>query len=302
MSPATASLASLIAGGTATLAAAGIAEPRREALALWGAVAGVPAGEAALAALESRMAPATAGVDQRSTRAVERSTRAAAQYHRAIARRAGGEPLAYVTGQAGFRHLSLRVDRRVLIPRPETELLVELALARVSSGVACDVGTGSGCIALSLAYEGRFECVLALDWSADALALAHENARQTGIAVALVRSDLTAALRPGSVDLLVANPPYLSEAEWAALDPSVKDWEPQVALPSGADGMAATNALLRDGKRVLRPGGWLALEVDCERAGATRAGAHALGWSDVELVQDLFGRERYLLARTERSS
>lgn len=296
MSPATASLASLLAEGTATLAAAGIAEPRREALALWGAVAGMPAGEAAFAALESRLGPTRTAVDQRSTRA------SAAQYHRAIARRAGGEPLAYVTGQAGFRHLSLRVDRRVLIPRPETELLVELALARVSSGVACDVGTGSGCIALSLAHEGRFERVLALDCSADALALAHENAQHTGIAVALVRSDLTAALCPGSVDLLVANPPYLSDAEWAALDPSVRDWEPRVALPSGADGMAATNGLLRDGKRVLRPGGWLALEVDCERAGTARAGARALGWSDVEIVQDLFGRERYLLARTERSS
>lgn len=286
------SLAGVIADGTAILVAAGITEARREALALWGSVAGIPTGDAALAALESRIAPADGWPHDEL----------AARFQQAIARRASGEPLAYVTGRAGFRHLELQVDGRVLIPRPETEMLVELALDRVQHGVACDVGTGSGCIALSLAFEGRYRAVLAVDRSAEALALAQANARASGVTLQLVQSNLTSALDAASLDLLVSNPPYLTEAEWAALDPAVKVWEPRLALPSGSDGLVATSDLLQDGLRVLRPGGWLALEVDCTRAQKVACAAQDRGWREVEIVQDLFGRERYLLARTERSS
>lgn len=286
------SLAGVIADGAAALAAAGVAEARREALALWGSVAGMPTGDAVLAVLESRTTPAAAWQDDAL----------AARYQRAVERRAAGEPLAYVTGRAGFRHLDLQVDRRVLIPRPETEMLVELALHRRGDGVACDVGTGSGCIALSLAREGRYHAVVAVDCSADALAVAQINARQADARVAFVQCNLTAGLRSASVDLLVSNPPYLTEGEWSGLDPAVKAWEPQLALPSGDDGLAATSELLRDGLRVLRRGGWLALEVDCARAHVVAAAARDRGWCDVDVVQDLFGRERYLLARTEQSS
>ena len=215
----------------------------------------------------------------------------------AVRRRAAGEPLAHVTGRAGFRHLTLASDRRALIPRPETEGLVELVLARAPAGRVADVGTGSGCIALSLAAEGSYEQVIGLDISADALDLARENRARTGAHMALVRGDLCAPLAAGSLDALVSNPPYLTAAEHAALDESVRTWEPAVALSAGADGMAVISRLLEAGRTVLRPGGWLALEIDFSRAAHCARRAGALGWSDVAIHADLFGRERYLLAR-----
>ena len=215
----------------------------------------------------------------------------------AVRRRAAGEPLAHVTGRAGFRHLTLASDRRALIPRPETEGLVELVLARAPAGRVADVGTGSGCIALSLAAEGSYEQVIGLDISADALDLARENRALTGAHMALVRGDLCAPLAAGSLDALVSNPPYLTAAEHTALDESVRNWEPALALSGGADGMAVISRLLEAGRTVLRPGGWLALEIDCARAAHCARRAGALGWSDVAIHADLFGRERYLLAR-----
>ena len=160
-----------------------------------------------------------------------------------------------------------------------------------------DVGTGSGCLALSLATEGDFDEVVAVDLSPAAIALAEENRREVGAAVHLVLGDLCAPLGDASLDALVSNPPYLTTAEYAALDASVRQWEPGTALESGADGMAATGRLLAEGRRVVRPGGWIALEVDCTRATVAAARARELGWSEVVVETDLFGRERYLLAR-----
>lgn len=216
---------------------------------------------------------------------------------RAIGRRALGEPLAYVTGVAGFRRLTLRADRRALIPRPETEGLVERVLARMPDGVVADIGTGSGCIALSLSQEGRYRAVLAVDWSAEALALAGLNAHRTGLAVALVRGNLTEPLADGSVDAVISNPPYVSAGEYATLDRAVRDFEPRLALESGPDGLAATEALLRDGWRVARPGGLVALEIASERAAATFELARRTGWTDLVVDDDLYGRPRYLLGR-----
>lgn len=226
-------------------------------------------------------------------------------FERSIVRRVAGEPFAYAAGVAGFRHLDLRADARALIPRPETEGLVELVLARVSEGTAVDVGTGTGCIALSLATEGRFARVLGVDRSAESLSLARENAASVAVASAMpadmrlgfLQADLTSALAAGCCDALVSNPPYLTDAEYDSLDGSVRDWEPALALASGPDGLAATDALLDDGRRVVRPGGWIALEVDCSRAAEAARRADALGWRDVAVYMDLFGRERYLLAR-----
>jgi release factor glutamine methyltransferase len=216
-----------------------------------------------------------------------------------VARRAGGEPLAYVCGEIGFRHLELRCDRRALIPRPETELLVELALAECRAGTALDVGTGTGCLALSLAHEGAFQQVLALDRSPEAVQLARENAVRVAsrTPVRFVVGDLVSAVRDATVNLLVSNPPYLTTAEWDALDASVKAWEPRLALPSGEDGLAATRTLLDEGRRVVVPGGWIVLELDCRRAAASAAIAAAFGWTDVAVHHDLFARERFLLAR-----
>ncbi|MGE5926830.1 MAG: peptide chain release factor N(5)-glutamine methyltransferase [Gemmatimonadota bacterium] len=258
---------------------AGIPEPRREAERLWGALRG----EGRSAAILARSRPLSAA-DGRG-------------FADAVHRRALGEPLAYVTGSCGFRRLELSIDRRALIPRPETELLVELLLQRVCSGTVADVGTGSGCIALSLLDEGRFDRVYAIDRSAAALDLARENAVRLGQAPHFLRGDLAGALRPDACDALVSNPPYLTDAEYAALEPGVRDWEPAMALVSGPDGMRATRALLADALRVVRPGGWIALELDSGRAPLAGQAAAAAGWAGVSIINDLFGRERYLLAQ-----
>jgi release factor glutamine methyltransferase len=268
----------LLAEVTATLASAGVPAPRREALRLWGELGSSPA-EAIVngeAAAEPVLATAL---------------------WEAVRRRAAGEPMAHIVGRHGFRSLNFRTDRRALIPRPETEGLVDLLLGRVRSGRVADIGTGTGCIALSLAAEGDFEQVTAVDSSAEAMALAKENRDALGLRVSLVQADLCAPLRPGSMDAMISNPPYLTEGEYLALDASVKSWEPAAALVSGPDGLQATLRLLRDTWEVLRPGGWLAIEVDSSRAAAAGAAAGALGWVDVTIHADLFGRERYLLAR-----
>jgi release factor glutamine methyltransferase len=272
-------LGALIDGGAEHLRRSSLAEPRREALRIW---TELPDGciTDALLSREVGVGPAVAQ-----------------RYRQAIARRAGGEPLAHVTGQAGFRHMTLRSDNRALIPRPETEGLVDLLLERIPAGRAADIGTGSGCIALSLALEGRYDEVIAVDSSADALALARVNRELQGVRVNLVRADLCSALRPASIDALVSNPPYLTRAEYAGLDRSVRDWEPEAALVSGEDGLEATARLLEEGPCVMRPGGWLAIEIDCSRADASARRAAQLGWQDVSVHRDLFGRERYLLAR-----
>ncbi|HYC33502.1 MAG TPA: peptide chain release factor N(5)-glutamine methyltransferase [Gemmatimonadales bacterium] len=272
------SRSTVLAEAVQILAAGGVAEARREAFRLWRELAGDGA-EAVIrphAIMEDALAARLLG---------------------AAARRARGEPLAHVTGRTGFRHLILRSDRRALIPRPETEGLIELLLARVASGRVADIGTGTGAIALSLAGEARFDLVLAVDLSAEALALAAENRRAAGLRVELLRGDLCGPLADESFDALVSNPPYLSAQEYASLDASVRDWEPEGALVSGEDGLSATCRLLEDGRRVLRAGGWIAIEVDCTRAQASARRAAELGWDAVAIHADLYGRERYLLAQ-----
>lgn len=223
------------------------------------------------------------------------------RFEAAVGRRAAGEPLAYVTGLAGFRRLTLRADRRALIPRPETEGLVDLLLARVTTGKVVDLGTGSGCIALALADEGGYDAVIGVDRSADALALAAENRARTGLRVELVQGDLTSVLAPGSCEAVVSNPPYLTTAEYEALEPAVRDFEPAEALASGEDGLAATARVVKDARRVLRPAGWLAMEIDSSRADAVARLASAAGLESVTILDDLFGRARYLLARRKEA-
>jgi release factor glutamine methyltransferase len=270
----------LLADGTDRLRRAGTPEPRRQALRLWAELSGAHSADAVLRC-EVPVKPATA-----------------ARFREAIDRRCSGEPLAYVSGWAGFRHLCLRSDRRALIPRPETEGLVDLLLQRVSSGAVADLGTGSGCIALSLAHEGSFSQIVAVDRSASALELAHVNCELLGVtAVNLVQGDLCAPLRRAAFDALISNPPYLTEQEYRLVEAAVHDWEPPDALVSGADGLEVTTRLLDEGWTALRPGGWLAVEVDCSRARRAAERAGALGWQEVSLHMDLFGRERYLLAR-----
>jgi release factor glutamine methyltransferase len=269
----------LLEEATSMLGAAALPQPRREAVRLWSQLTGEEPAELFLR-----------GDDQAQAAIVS-------EFRVAVQRRSSGEPLAYVSGQVGFRWLTLRCDRRALIPRPETEGLVDHVLNRVRTGRLADIGTGSGCLALSLATEGAFSQVIGIDAAPGALALAEENRRLVGAPIALVRGDLCDPLLRGAFDALVSNPPYLSSSEYAALDPSVRSWEPWAALVSGSDGLEATTRILRDAAEVLRPGGWLVLEVDCGRARECAQRAAALAWSDVVIERDLFGRDRYLLAR-----
>jgi release factor glutamine methyltransferase len=272
-------LGELLAAGGDRLKHAGVPEPRRQALRIWAEL--------------NRARPADALLQSD----LELDSEAVRQFENAIHRRASGEPLPHVTGWTGFRQLVLRIDRRALIPRPETEGLVDLVLDRVRTGRVADVGTGCGCIALSLAVEGEYTDVVAVDRSPEALALARLNRKLVGAEITLVQADLCSTLRTDSLDALVSNPPYLTEAEYAGLDPSVRDWEPVLALVSGEDGLDTTTLLIDDARRVLRPGGWLVLEVDCARAHTVARLAGTRGWEDVTTHTDLFGRERYLLAR-----
>lgn len=225
------------------------------------------------------------------------------------ARRATGEPLAYCLGSAAFRQLVLRVDRRVLIPRPETEVVVEEALrlgAGSVGGIAVDIGTGSGAIALALATEGRFGRVIATDVSPEALAVASANG------AALSTGDTTLEFRLGAdfdpikgikACLIISNPPYIALGEASALPASVRDWEPALALFADAGGMARYDALLAGAPAHLVPGGWLVLEVDSQRAQETARRAAATGhFTGVRLVRDLTGRERVLVAQLANTS
>ena len=225
----------------------------------------------------------------------------------ATARRARGAPLQYAAGQASFRHLTLDVDERVLIPRPETEQLVDLVLRLVArgapgGGTAVDVGTGSGAIALALASEGAFDRVIATDVSLDALAVAHANvvrcAGQLRAPVELRHGSLLSAVPERGLGVVVSNPPYISLDEAASLPAGVRDWEPAVALFSGDGGMATTAALIRSAARSLAPGGLLAIEVDTRRAAlaAELLASHG-GYADVRVDRDLTGRERFVAAR-----
>jgi len=216
-----------------------------------------------------------------------------------LTRRATGEPLQYVLGEWGFRRLMLRVDARALVPRPETETVVERCLALLEGADAprvLDVGTGSGAIALAIADEHPGARVTAIDVSREALELARENAERTGVAVELLGHDLFAGLPGEDWDLVVSNPPYVAEDELASLSPTVRDWEPDVALVDRGQ----TGALVRDAARVLRAGGALVLETHEHGAAAVAALLDASGYREVRVTADLSGRDRVAEGRSGR--
>src|SRR5579872_6306007 len=213
--------------------------------------------------------------------------------HEATHKRMAGAPLAYAVGRAAFRNLTLHVDERVLIPRPETEVLVDLVLAECRTGTAIDLGTGSGAIALALATEGEFDRVIGTDISPDALAVAHRNA---GAMVELRQGSWLSPVQGLRVQAVVSNPPYISYDD--ELDASVRDWEPAGALLAADNGMAAIREIVRGAPDVLVTGGLLALEVDARRASIAVEAVRSDGrYEDVRLKLDLTGRERFVLAR-----
>ncbi len=273
------------------LAASGLPRSRREATMLWAAVAGA----------------GTKPGDVWLQRDREPGAQLLEQFWYAVEQRSSGVPFAYAAGRTGFRTLELKLDARALIPRPETEGLVELVLRAMREtgngkgetwGAVADIGTGCGCIALSLAVEGDFERVVAVERSRDAAALARENVAlvRPPVPVEVREGDLLAPLAGQRYHAIVSNPPYLTEADYAALDPAVRLFEPREALVSGADGLTATRALLEGAAALLEPGGCVVLEIDERRADAARTLARRDGWSRVAVYDDLFGRPRFLLA------
>ena len=275
---------------TATLRLAGIADPRRVATDIIAALLEVP-----------RSWP-IANRDSSIDTAKVAAARAAA---RELCR---GAPFAYAVGTAPFRHLNLLVDERVLIPRPETEILVGEVLERLGAlgitrswGTAVDIGTGSGAIALALASEGRFERVIATDASSDALDVAAANrdrcAASLSAPVELRHGSLLAPLAGVRATAVVSNPPYIAFAEIESLPASVRDWEPPLALFSGHDGMSAIAAIIRGAHTILERDGVLALEVDERRASLAAELIMRHGsYTDVGVGLDLTGRERFVFA------
>jgi release factor glutamine methyltransferase len=224
-----------------------------------------------------------------------------------VKRRAGHEPVAYITGKRGFWTLDLAVDPRVLVPRPETELIIERALVLlkdVEAPVIADVGTGSGCIALALASEKPQATVIAVDISPEALVVAEANRvalKRTNIA--LRHGDVLEPVTERALDLIVSNPPYIPTADLAQLMPDVRDYEPQLALDGGADGLDIIRRLIAQAAERLRPDGALLIEIGIGQGRALEA---LLGqgdqWQAVQVHPDLNGIGRMVEAHRSPSN
>jgi release factor glutamine methyltransferase len=218
------------------------------------------------------------------------------------ARRLAGEPVARILGRKGFWTLDLVLGPDTLVPRPETEIVVEAALDRLRSASApriADLGVGSGAILLALLAERADASGIGVDRSQAALAVAADNAAAHGLAARalLVRGDWAEALAPGTLDLLVSNPPYVASSALASLDPEVRDHDPRAALDGGADGLACYRALLPGARRALRPSGALVLEIGEDQAAAVTSLAADAGFAEIEgPLRDLAGRDRVLVA------
>jgi len=231
----------------------------------------------------------------------------------AVRRRAVGEPLQYVTGEVAFRHIVVKVRPGVLIPRPETEVLVDSVLPAVDAALAArgdalvaDLCTGSGCIALAIARERPDAHVSAGDVSPVAVEVTRENAERLGLSerVSAAEGDLfdavPQALR-GRLDVVVANPPYIPSADVPSLPAEVAGFEPHLALDGGADGLDVFRRILSDAREWLRPGGLLGVELD-ERMVRIAASDAEQWYQEVRVVSDLSGRDRIVVARTSETS
>lgn len=271
--------ASLVSGGAAHLKVAGVESPRLEA-------------ELLLAHVADRSRTQLLTSPDRSP-----SPEQAQAFARLLARRLTREPLPYILGHWEFYGLDLKVDGRALIPRPETEHLVERAVVRASSFPKpriYDVGTGSGCIAVALARHLPQSCIYATDLSTEALTLAKENAIRLGARIHFCQGDLLQPL-PEPAHLIVANLPYIARDEWATLMPEVGHYEPRLALDGGDDGLAVIRRLLTQAVSRLHPHGILLMEVGARQADAVRHLARAsFPQARIGFIRDYAGHARVL--------
>lgn len=213
-----------------------------------------------------------------------------------INRRLAGEPLQYIRGESEFFGRRFIVDRRALIPRPETEILVECLLSRLKGNESVlDIGTGTGCIAVTAKLECPTIQVTALDRSLDALSLARENARSLGASVQLVGSDLVTAIR-GRFDVIVSNPPYIPQGDIASLEVEVRSHEPVMALSPGPTGLECIERLFGDGREILGRGGLMIFEIGYGQAEAVRSLAVATGWRVESIRNDLAAIPRVVIS------
>jgi len=217
-------------------------------------------------------------------------------YGRYLHERLKGKPTQYITGRQEFYGREFRVTPDVLIPRPETEHLVEACLKRIRPGDrVLDVGAGSGAIAITLALETTVR-VYATDISRAALRVADENARRLGATVGFVACDLGGCFRDASFDIMASNPPYVPAADRASLQREVRDYEPEVALYGGPTGLEIYERLVVEARRLLRPGGWLLVELGYNSLEPVR-GMFGAEWSEISVQHDLAGLPRVLAAR-----
>jgi release factor glutamine methyltransferase len=281
-------VAGALAAGAAILAGAGVQSARADAEWLLAHVQGVPRGR-----LLSEAGRPLVALD-------------ADRYTMLLARRASREPLQHILGTQAFRDISVQVGPEAMVPRPETEILVEWALALLPGTVApvvVDVGTGSGCIACAIATERPSARVLALELSPAAVRLARTNVTTLGLEarVTVVESNLFAALGTLRADLIVANPPYLSSAVIPTLPPEVSRFDPRLALDGGADGLAVIRRIVEEAPGRLVPGGILVLETAGGPATGAVAGLlRASGFADVQVRVDLAGVERFVAGSARR--
>lgn len=273
----------VLEGMAAKLAKAGIDEPEVKVRWLIQHVTGVSFGELATRGLKPMIR--------------EQWDALGAFLHRVIQR----EPIQYVVGNTDFMGRIFTCDPRALIPRPETEELVETVLKTLGPGAhrVIDVGTGTGCIAVTLAAENPSLEVMAVDISDDALALARENAQAHALEhrITFRRASLLDDVPPASLDVVVSNPPYIADGEAASLSVEVRDHEPALALFAGADGLAAIRPLVAQAATALRPGGRLFLEIGENQGASVRALLESGGWTQIEIRKDLAGHDRIAMAR-----
>ncbi len=223
---------------------------------------------------------------------------ASREFAEMVRRRVRREPVAYIVGFKGFRRIELLVDHRVLIPRPETELLVEVAV-ELEAASAIDVGTGSGAIALAVADELPESRVSAIDTSMDALRVAQVNTERLGLGdrVDVVNRGIASLDSAGPCDLLIANLPYVSEAEWEGLAPEIREYEPREAVVAGPTGLEAIDGLLASVAQLKMRPATVALEIGADQAETVSDLVRRAGYADAETRQDLAGHDRVVIGR-----